>query len=144
MRGYQFMTYTIEPIKLLPWLLAEFISLGGKLITKKVMNLGEIAHQFKADLIFNCTGVWASELTKDESMEPLRGQVMRVKAPWIKGIYNRLAQTYCFSIEQGYTATNISSGTVRLPCFAFWSVQPKPLKLASMLIPHIKALTCGY
>ena len=28
--------------------------------------------------------------------------------------------------------------------FAFWSVQPKPLKLGSMLIPHFKALTCGY
>ena len=87
LRGYQFMTYTIEPIKLLPWLLAEFISLGGKLVTgKKVEDLGKIAHQFRADVIFNCTGVWASQLTKDESMAPLRGQVMRVKAPWIKEV----------------------------------------------------------
>ena len=81
------MTYTIEPIKLLPWLLAEFISLGGKLVTgKKVEDLGKIANQFRADVIFNCTGVWASQLTKDESMAPLRGQVMRVKAPWIKEV----------------------------------------------------------
>ena len=43
-----------------------------------------------------------------------------------------------------HTATNINSGTGRLPCFAFWSVQPKPLKLGSMLIPHFKALICGY
>ena len=57
---------------MLPWLLAEFISLGGKLVTQKVTNLGEIAYQYKADLIFNCTGVWASELTEDENMAPLR------------------------------------------------------------------------
>ena len=39
LRGYQFMTYTIEPIKLLPWLLAEFISLGGKLVTGKKVRV---------------------------------------------------------------------------------------------------------
>ena len=42
------------------------------------------------------------------------------------------------------TATKVDSGTVRLPCFAFWSVQPKPLKLGSMLVSHFKALICGY
>ena len=63
LKGYQFMTYTIEPIKLLPWLLAEFMSLGGKLVRKKVSDLGKIAHQFQADVIFNCTGVWATQLT---------------------------------------------------------------------------------
>ena len=85
-RGYQFMTYTIEPIKLLPWFLAEFISLGGKLVTKKVEDLGQIGNEFQADLIFNCTGVWASQLTEDKNMAPLRGQVMRIKAPWIKEV----------------------------------------------------------
>ena len=39
LRGYQFMTYTIEPIKLLPWLFAEFISLGGKLVTGKKVRV---------------------------------------------------------------------------------------------------------
>ena len=42
------------------------------------------------------------------------------------------------------TATKVHSGTSGSPCFAFWSVQPKPLKLGSMLIPHFKALICGY
>ena len=27
--------------------------------------------------------------------------------------------------------------------FAFWSVQPKPPKPSSILIPHFKALICG-
>ena len=45
---------------------------------------------------------------------------------------------------KGTPATKAHSGTVGFPCFAFWSVQPKPLKVGSMLIPHFKALICGY
>ena len=59
-RGYDFMTYTIEPIKLLPHMLAEFKTLGGKMITgRKVTDLGEVAEEFGADVLINCTGVWA-------------------------------------------------------------------------------------
>ena len=43
-----------------------------------------------------------------------------------------------------HTATKVHSGTVGFPCFAFWSVQPKPHKLASRLIPHFKALIWDY
>ena len=65
--------------------------------------------------------------------------------PILRGLMDRFRpdnfdRTPCIS----YTATIIDSGTVRLPCFAFWSVQPKPLKLASMLIHHFKALIWGY
>jgi D-amino-acid oxidase len=79
------MTYTIEPVKLMPYLVAEFKSLGGKIVTgQRVKNFGELTDKF--DLIINCTGVWASELTKDTQIAPLRGQVMRVKAPWLKRV----------------------------------------------------------
>ena len=62
------------------------LNCSSEVTLKKVEDLGKIAHQFRADVIFNCTGVWASQLTKDKSMAPLRGQVMRVKAPWIKEV----------------------------------------------------------
>lgn len=86
-RGYQFMTYTIEPIRLLPHLMAEFLALGGKIIGNvKVTDLGQVADEFNADLVINCTGVWAAELTTDKQLQPLRGQVMRIKANWIKQV----------------------------------------------------------
>lgn len=84
--GYQFVTFTIEPIKILPWFLKEFISLGGKIHLEKVEDLAKIGAKTKADLVINCTGVWASKLTQDSDLVPLRGQVMRVKAPWIKEV----------------------------------------------------------
>ena len=85
--AYQFMTYTIEPVKMLPWFMADFLRLGGKVITnRKVEDLAKVGHEFNADIIINCTGAWASELTNDKAIAPLRGQVMRVHAPWIKDV----------------------------------------------------------
>lgn len=31
----------------------------------------------------NCTGLGARELVHDSDVKPVRGQVMRVKAPWM-------------------------------------------------------------
>ena len=36
------------------------------------------------DLVINCTGMGAQKLCHDSNMSPVRGQVLRVKAPWIK------------------------------------------------------------
>ena len=36
------------------------------------------------DIVINCTGVEASKLVDDPKIKPIRGQVFRVYAPWIK------------------------------------------------------------
>ena len=36
------------------------------------------------DLVINCTGMGAQKLCHDSNMSPVRGQVIRVKAPWQK------------------------------------------------------------
>ena len=38
----------------------------------------------KYDIVVNCTGVEASKLVNDQRTRPIRGQVYRVHAPWIK------------------------------------------------------------
>lgn len=39
------------------------------------------------DIVINCAGLGARLLTKgDAAVKPIRGQVMRVKAPWAFGV----------------------------------------------------------
>ena len=46
------------------------------------------------DLVVNCSGLGAATLFGDTSMFPIRGHVIRVRAPWIKGMYFLDAETY--------------------------------------------------
>ena len=69
---------------MLPAFLDEFKRLGGKMVTGiKVRNLNDLPVD-EYDAIVNCTGVGAREFAQDEVTKPLRGQVMRRRAPWIK------------------------------------------------------------
>ena len=36
------------------------------------------------DVVVNCTGLGAAELVGDHDLHPVRGQAVRVRAPWIK------------------------------------------------------------
>ncbi|XP_014484369.1 PREDICTED: tubulin polyglutamylase TTLL13-like [Dinoponera quadriceps] len=81
--GWHFLTYTAEPVLLLPWLMKKFSILGGKTESKNVKALHELAEK-GYDLIINCSGLGARELVADKTVTPIRGQVYKVKAPWTK------------------------------------------------------------
>jgi D-aspartate oxidase len=48
------------------------------------MNDAELSQY---DIVFNCTGLGAREFCSDPLVRPIRGQMIRVKAPWIKHFY---------------------------------------------------------
>lgn len=82
--GIQFNTFTCEPTYLLPYLYKRIQAAGGCIERKRILSFEELA---SFDLVINCAGLGAQVLVKDDfDLKPVRGQVMRVKAPWINEV----------------------------------------------------------
>ncbi|XP_055294813.1 D-aspartate oxidase-like [Sitodiplosis mosellana] len=79
--GIHFNTFICEPTFFLPYLYKRIQAAGGRIERKRIESFEEVA---TFDLVINCTGLGAQVLIKDDyELKPVRGQVMRVKAPWI-------------------------------------------------------------
>ncbi|KAK9743500.1 FAD dependent oxidoreductase [Popillia japonica] len=76
----------------LPWAMMQFTKSGGKLIDYKLESFGDLSSEY--DLIINCTGLGAKYLCNDHKVAPIRGQVFKVKAPWVKTFFYADYDTY--------------------------------------------------
>lgn len=78
--GNSFVTFCCEPKKFLQYLEKRFVAAGGIVKKKKVVSFDEFDD---ADLIVNCTGLGSKEIINDLNLRPIRGQVTRVRAPFL-------------------------------------------------------------
>jgi D-amino-acid oxidase len=77
--GYAFTVPVIEMGIYLEYLLGWFGRLGGAIVQRAVVDLGEaVAH---CPTVINCTGLAAGELTGDGEVFPIRGQIVRTGLP---------------------------------------------------------------
>jgi len=102
--GYSFTTLFFNGKHYQPWLIERFKWLGGDIVETTVDSLEELAGIY--DVVVNCSGMRARELVNDSSMDPVRGQVLRVYAPWVKHAHIRDIKDlsshgrYCYILPQ--------------------------------------------
>jgi D-amino-acid oxidase len=77
--GCQYVTFCCQPKKLLPYLTKRFLKAGGRFEQRRIVNFDDVS---EADLIINCTGL-GGKLLGDDNLHAIRGQITRVKAPWM-------------------------------------------------------------
>jgi len=98
--GAYFTTSVIESGRFLPWARARFQEAGGSVLCRRVETFNDFAEDIVTksgkpfDAIFNCTGLGAKWLCDDKKVVPLRGQVIKVRAPWIKMFFYGDYDTY--------------------------------------------------
>ncbi|EDO36103.1 predicted protein [Nematostella vectensis] len=80
--GFVFETIIAQGSYYIPWLMKRIQHYGGKIVKRRLDSFQELARSF--DVVVNCCGLGAKGLAQDRHMFPIRGQILRVKAPWIK------------------------------------------------------------
>lgn len=103
--GAAFTAILIDTPHYLPYLLKRFKTKGG--VTYRA-TLPDIASALtvspelaSADAIVHSTGLGAREIVGDKDVFPTRGQLVIVRAPWIKGGITRLGQgVYTYTIPR--------------------------------------------
>jgi D-amino-acid oxidase len=79
--GHAFVAPVVEMPVYLGYLLDRFIGAGGHIEQRVVPSLEEAPD---GGVIVNCAGLGARELVGDASMEPVRGQIVRVRNPGLE------------------------------------------------------------
>ncbi|XP_067630829.1 D-aspartate oxidase [Eurosta solidaginis] len=101
--GSFFTTCLTECRLFLPYATKKFIAAGGQVTRHHINAFSDVA-QHNFDVIFNCTGLGAKDLCNDQQLVPLRGQVLKVRAPWIKLAFYGDYDTY---ILPGFEAVTL-------------------------------------
>ncbi|MGH9874509.1 MAG: FAD-dependent oxidoreductase [Pyrinomonadaceae bacterium] len=127
-----FSSMIIEPHTYLRALLRDFYIAGGRVVVKEFQTREEIA-RLRENVIFNCTGLGARALFKDEKLIPVRGQ-LEVLLPQPEVDYCYLAGgLYMFPRRDGI----ILGGTWD---HDDWNLQPDPGTTTAILSAHAEIM----
>ena len=77
--GYVQQTVAIDVVPHLRHLTAQFEDLGGSIAIERVNGMTDVLESDR--VVVNCAGVGAGALADDPEVEPIRGQVVRVRCP---------------------------------------------------------------
>lgn len=119
----------------LPWAKQQLQARGAVLKQRKLNSLNELIGEF--DLIMNCTGLGARNLCNDKRLVSLRGQVLKVKAPWIKTFFYGELDTYIIPSFNGVVtlggSRNFDSENMKLCPYESAAIRERCEKLVPSL-----------
>lgn len=131
--GHAFIAPVIEMPVYLGYLMDRFTGSGGRIEHRFVSSLEEIED---SRVVVNCAGLGARELVGDTSMNPIRGQILRVSNPGLERFVldeeNPEGVTYVIP----RSTDCILGGTAE---DGEWDTQPSP-KTAASILTRCKAL----
>lgn len=109
LHGLRYQTFMIDMPIYLPYLVRRFMDQGGIFVTQKFTSLEEMA-QLEDDAIFNCTGLGAKELTGDQNMVAMKGQLAVVGSRL--DLTDAIKHDGFYAFPQPQTRRTILGGTV--------------------------------
>jgi D-amino-acid oxidase len=125
--GHTFVAPVVEMPIYLRYLLDRFVGSGGHVERRAVASLEELG---EGRAVVNCAGLGARELVGDTSMEPIRGQIVRVRNPGLERFVldegNPEGITYVISRSEDC----ILGGTAEE---GEWDIEPDPEIAAGIL-----------
>ena len=77
--GHAFVVPVVEMPVYLRYLMGRFAATGGEIEERAIDRLEELSQT--ARVLVNCAGLGARELVGDDSLRPIRGQILRVRNP---------------------------------------------------------------
>jgi D-amino-acid oxidase len=83
--GHAFAAPVVEMPIYLSYLMDRFVAAGGGVERRTLSSLEEVAGD--ARVVVNCVGLGARNLVGDASMQPIRGQIIRVRNPGLDRFY---------------------------------------------------------
>ncbi|XP_053685415.1 D-aspartate oxidase [Sabethes cyaneus] len=99
--GSFFTTVLTECRLFQPWATKRFLRQGGRIVTENLEGFHRLTGKFSA--VVNCSGLGAKKLCNDYKLVPIRGQVIKVKASWVKTAFYADYDTYIIPGFQGVT-----------------------------------------
>ena len=94
--GWEMEAPVIEMNLYMPWLLSRFEDLGGVFELKKFNSIEEVP----GELIVNCTGIGARIISDDETVIPVRGQVIYIEQDPGFGRFDQQPETLTYTIPR--------------------------------------------
>ena len=85
--GYTFGTVVVEQKYYMRYITQKLAKFGVKFIQNRIESIDNLVDTANYDIVVNCSGLGAYHLNNDNTMYPIRGQVLRVKAPWMNNVW---------------------------------------------------------